>query len=243
VCDSIVEVTQYGVCIDSASKAADAFVAEQTKTWPTSGGTKMRDSLKEWQKSLTELSKNRAAAKTPTDAQKLSSIGNAGFKNDGSLNATAQELERVALGFRGSFLYIVETMMLITGLVGPIFLGLSLFPVGTKPLIAWGTSFLSLGFCKICFSLISGLSAVAMVFAGPENVDMLVASLTLGVLAPVLAFSIASGSGIQALNSVSYSTQSFGMSSGITPYTPQIAAEKATNQDPQNKPKPESGRG
>jgi hypothetical protein len=27
--------------------------------------------------------------------------------------------------------------MLITGLVGLIFLGLSLFPAGTKPLIAW----------------------------------------------------------------------------------------------------------
>jgi hypothetical protein len=241
LCDPIVEVSQYGICIDSASKAADAFVAEQTKTWPTSGGTKMRDSLKEWQKSLTDLSKNRAAAKTPDDAQKLSNIGNAGFNNDGSLNKTAEELERVALGFRGSFLYIVETMMLITGLVGPIFLGLSLFPVGTKPLIAWGTSFLSLGFCKICFSLISGLSAVAMVFAGPKNVDMLVASLTLGVLAPVLAFSIASGSGIQALSTVSYSTQSFGMGSGITPYNPQIVNNDDENKSKQKKPKTESG--
>jgi ABC-type transport system involved in cytochrome c biogenesis permease component len=111
-------------------------------------------------------------------------------------------------------------------------LGFSLFPVGTKPLVAWGTLFLSLGFCKICFSLISGLSAVAMVFAGLDNVDMLVASLTLGVLAPVLAFSIASGSGIQALSNVSYSTQNFGMGSGITPYTPQVLNTQPETSNP-----------
>jgi hypothetical protein len=70
--------------------------------------------------------------------------------------------------------------MLVTALVGPVFLGLSLFPVGTKPLITWGVSFLTLGFCKICFSLISGLSALAIVlellyliaeFAGCETID------------------------------------------------------------------------
>jgi hypothetical protein len=224
VCNAIVDVQKFDTCINAAIQTGNAVVTGRTSSWPTGGGTKMRDALKKWQKSLEDLTKNRAT--TPEAAQKIINIGNADFKKDGSLNATAQELERIALSFRGSFLYIVETMMLITGLVGPIFLGLSLFPVGTKPLIAWGTSFLSLGFCKICFSLISGLSAVAMVFAGPDNVDMLVASLTLGVLAPVLAFSIASGSGIQALSTVSYSTQSFGMGSGITPYTPQVVAEQ-----------------
>jgi hypothetical protein len=76
-------------------------------------------------------------------------------------------------------------------------------------------------FYKICFSLISGLSSLAMVLSGPNNVDMLVTSIVLGLLAPVLAFSIASGSGIQALSSLSYSSQPFGIGSGITPYNPQ----------------------
>jgi hypothetical protein len=58
--------------------------------------------------------------------------------------------------------------------------------------------FLSIGFCKICFTLISGLSAVAMVYSGPENVDMLMAAIVLGLLAPVLSFGIASGAGIGA---------------------------------------------
>jgi hypothetical protein len=38
----------------------------------------------------------------------------------------------------------VEIMMLVTGLVGPIFLALSLFPVMNKPFLPWGISFLSL---------------------------------------------------------------------------------------------------
>jgi ABC-type transport system involved in cytochrome c biogenesis permease component len=109
-------------------------------------------------------------------------------------------------------------MMLVTGLTGPIFLALSLFPTSNKPVVTWITSFLSMGLCKICFSLISGLSAVAMVYAG--YVDMLVAAVVLGLLAPVLSFSIATGSGLGALTTISYSAQTFGANIGISTYTP-----------------------
>jgi hypothetical protein len=64
----------------------------------------------------------------------------------------------------------------------------SLFPVGTKPIIAWAVSFLTIGFCKICYSLISGLSAIAMVYAGPKNTGMTVAAVALGLMAPALAW-------------------------------------------------------
>jgi hypothetical protein len=53
-----------------------------------------------------------------------------------------------------------------------------------------------------------------MIYSGP-SVDMLVVSVVLGLLAPVIAFSIASGSGIAALTQVSYSAQNFGMNNGI----------------------------
>jgi hypothetical protein len=59
---------------------------------------------------------------------------------------------------------------------------------------------------------------MAMVLSGPNNIDMLVASIVLGLLAPVLAFSIASGTGI---STISYSAQPFKIGTGITPYTPQ----------------------
>jgi hypothetical protein len=133
-------------------------------------------------------------------------------------DADLSGFEHIISSFAASYLYIVEVMMLITGLVGPVFLGLSMFPVATKPVIAWGVSFLSLGFCKICFTLISGLSAIAMVYAGPDQ-DMLVASVVLGLLAPVLSFGIASGSGLASLNSVGMISQNFGMNTG-TAYGP-----------------------
>jgi hypothetical protein len=46
-------------------------------------------------------------------------------------------------------------------------------------------------------------------------VDMLVASIVLGLMAPVLAFSIASGSGLSALSNIGYSSQSFGINTGV----------------------------
>jgi hypothetical protein len=95
---------------------------------------------------------------------------------------------------------------------------LSMFPIGTKPLIAWAIFFLSLGFCKICFTLISGLSSLAMVYSEPNNVDMLVASVVLGLLAPVLSFSLASGVGFSALSNIASSAQGFKINSGIGLY-------------------------
>jgi hypothetical protein len=133
-------------------------------------------------------------------------------------DADISGFEHIISSFATSFLYIVEVMMLITGLVGPVFLALSMFPVATKPVIPWGISFLSLGFCKICFTLISGLSAIAMVYAGPDQ-DMLVASVVLGLLAPVLSFGIASGSGLASLSSVGMISQNFGINTG-TAYGP-----------------------
>jgi hypothetical protein len=112
----------------------------------------------------------------------------------------------------------MDIMMVITSLVRQIFLGLSLFPVGTKPVIAWGVSFLSLGFCKICYTLISGLSSIAFVYAGPDNIDASTVAVVLGILSPVLAFSIASNSGINALNNISQPAQSGGLRVGLGYY-------------------------
>jgi hypothetical protein len=91
----------------------------------------------------------------------------------------------------------------------------------------WDILFLSLGFCKICFSLVSGLSSVAMVYVKPENSDMLTLSIILGLLAPAISLSIASGAGIGALNTLSYAGQSFGLNTGIS-YVPGAPGGGAT---------------
>jgi hypothetical protein len=45
--------------------------------------------------------------------------------------------------------------------------------------------------------------------------------IVLGLLSPALAFSIASGSGLSALSTISYSAQPFRLGTGITPYSPE----------------------
>jgi hypothetical protein len=72
--------------------------------------------------------------------------------------------------------------------------------------------------------LVSGLSAfaersskeIALVYTGPDDSDMLVAAIVLGLLAPAIAFSIASGAGIGALNTLSYAGQGFGLNTGLS---------------------------
>lgn len=177
-----------------------------------SKSAKWQAQIEKWKQHVKDYSKNRF------DINNV--IPDAG--KDGKTDITqitgfddTEQLRRVILSFRGSFLYIIEVMMLVTGLIGPIPLALSMFPIGTRPLMTWATSFLSLGFCKICFTLISGLSSLAMVYSEPNNVDMLVASVVLGLLAPVLAFSLASGTGIGALNAIAQSGQPFRINSGV----------------------------
>jgi hypothetical protein len=159
-----------------------------------------------------------------TPATTSSSAGNVSSKDLDLRNVTGFDssiyIRQTILSMRGAFIYILEVLMLVTALVGPIFVALSLFPSGGKFLLNWGASFLSIGFCKICYSLISGLSALAMVYAGPENVDMVVASLVLGLFAPVLSFGIASGSGMSILNTIAYTSQSYGVNIGMSSYVP-----------------------
>jgi hypothetical protein len=109
--------------------------------------------------------------------------------------------------------------MLVPGLVAPIFVGLSMFPLGTKPLVSWGILFLGAGFCNICYTLISGLSAVAIVLSGPKQVDMLVFGVIVGGLAPVLSLvisSVLSSSLSSAVTSVAYQGQNYGINTGVS---------------------------
>jgi hypothetical protein len=110
-------------------------------------------------------------------------------------------------------------MMIVTGLVGPIFLALSMFSVGTKPTVAWVVSFVTISFCKICYSLISGLAAIAMVYAGPKNTDMTVAAVALGLMAPALSFVVSSNSGFSALSTIASAAQNSGFNAGFNNYT------------------------
>jgi hypothetical protein len=221
VCQENTDIAAYSGCMGSVKVFADNFL-NNNANWPSSASAQMQKSTEEFRQYQRDRTKNTLStekiqsikdAQEGADGKKISNVIDitkiSGFDD-------TSELRRVILGFRGSFLYIIEVMMLVTGMFGPIFLAISIFPVGTKPITSWGISFVSLGFCKICFTLISGLSALAMVFAGPKSTDMVVASIVLGLLSPILAFGVASGSGIAALNSVALVGQGFGLNPGVS---------------------------
>lgn len=62
---------------------------------------------------------------------------------------------------------------------------------------------------------------------------MLIASVVLGLLVPVLSFSIASGAGFSALTNISYAAQSYGMKSGLGFYN--LNTGEDTNNEPHSK--------
>jgi hypothetical protein len=167
------------------------------------------------------ISKPSSGTPTPTEASSQKAPDVFTDRSVYSSDASKRAINTTIMSFRTAFLYVIEVMMLVTALIGPLFVALSMFPIGTKPVLAWGTSFLSLGFCKICFSLISGLSAIAFVYAGPD-IDMTVVAVVLGLLAPVLSFGIASGSGIGALNNIGTVSQNFGINTGTGYYNPNV---------------------
>jgi hypothetical protein len=215
-CQSETEAQKFQDCMTKNASSTQVFNTGLSSLWPnTNNGAKWQKEINDWKDYTSNYTKNRFNTDT-LDLMKGGNILNkmTDIKNIHRYEDTA-DLRAVILSFRGAFLYIIEVMMLVTALVGPVFLALSLFPVGTKPLITWAVSFLTLGFCKICFSLISGLSSLAMVLSGPRNVDMLVTSIVLGLLAPALAISVASGSGLATLSSVTQSAQGFGFNSGV----------------------------
>jgi hypothetical protein len=221
-CKDIVENSEFELCMRVQGEAARLMAQGITGGWSSNAGSRWQAQVQGWQDFGNRMGQSPFKYKTPEELKAATSkdpkdvVENKAINDVISYNDTAY-LRGLILSCRTAFLYIVEIMMIVTGLVGPIFLALSMFPLGTKPLIAWGTSFLSLGFCKICFSLVSGLSSVAMVYVKPENSDMLTLSIILGLLAPVISFSIASGAGIGALNTLSYAGQGFGLSTGIAP--------------------------
>lgn len=64
-------------------------------------------------------------------------------------------------GFMEAYQHFLELSLVLTALMGPLAVGGSLLPGGAKPLFAWLTGFFSIGFAKLAFNIMAGLSAVA----------------------------------------------------------------------------------
>ena len=136
-----------------------------------------------------------------TFANPLESATNAALAAQRFMNAPALFIvEAIMMAMQGAFQACIECSMLLTGLLGPIALGASLLPVGAKPLYAWLTGFFSLGMCKLCLNIITGLVASAIHNSGPT--DTLGTAIALGLLSPLLAIALSAGGGMAVFNSL-----------------------------------------
>jgi hypothetical protein len=121
-------------------------------------------------------------------------------------NGTLRMIESFLVACQAAFQYVIELSWLATALVAPIAVGLSLMPDAKgKPLIAWLTGFFSLGMCKLCLNLITGLFALMVVKMGP--VDALPHAVVIGLLGPILALVIAAGGGMAVFNGILSASQ------------------------------------
>ncbi|MEM9088678.1 MAG: hypothetical protein AAGC93_08030 [Cyanobacteria bacterium P01_F01_bin.53] len=120
------------------------------------------------------------------------------------LQTTNQAIaERLLKGWQWAFSSILELAMLLTGLIGPIAVAGSTIPLQGRPIWAWLTGFFSLGLAKFSYNIIIGLAATVIVAADAQSQNTLGFLLLIGVLAPILALSIAGGAGMAVFRGVS----------------------------------------
>lgn len=109
-------------------------------------------------------------------------------------NAFVSILQAFVLAIGVAFSYLLNLALLLTAILGPIAVGASLLPLPTKPILAWLTTMFSLGTAQISYDIITGLMSDIMNNAPPENAMPYI--IFTGILAPILALSIAMGGGI-----------------------------------------------
>ena len=102
------------------------------------------------------------------------------------------------MSWQWAFVNLIQISLLLTGLMGPIAVAGSLLPFGSKPILAWLTGFMSLGFAQICYNIITGMAAVVILNANVYDTNGFL--VLISILAPALALALAAGGGMAIFN-------------------------------------------
>jgi hypothetical protein len=102
----------------------------------------------------------------------------------------------IGMGFQ----WCIEISLLLTSLLGPIAVALTLLPVGQKAIFAWAIGFYTVGFTKLSYNIICGLVATIVLNSG--NDDPMIFAFITAILAPILSMAIAAGGGMAIFNSL-----------------------------------------
>ena len=93
-----------------------------------------------------------------------------------------------------AYQHLLEAMMILTGLMAPLAVGMSLFIFGVPAIIGWLTGFFSLGMAKIAFNILIGLAAVVVTNAGVNDPAWF--PIFVGLGAPFFSFALSTGGGL-----------------------------------------------
>ena len=117
------------------------------------------------------------------------------------IGAANQSIMRAVLvGTQIAFQQSFEISLLMTALLGPIALGMSLLPVDAKAFVSWITAIFSIGVAKLSLNIMTGVGATLVANAGAgDHFWFLVYS---AFMAPVLALSLAAGGGMATWSAV-----------------------------------------
>lgn len=118
--------------------------------------------------------------------------------------AISSTIERLVIAFMlalsVAFQWLLEVTLILTGLLGPLAVGLSLLPVTQKAIYTWLIAFYSVGLCQLCYNLLIAMLAVLQ--NGAPSANRMIFTVSIGLLAPILSVVLASGAGTATFSSL-----------------------------------------
>ncbi|WP_341531433.1 hypothetical protein WKK05_37635 (plasmid) [Nostoc sp. UHCC 0302] len=125
---------------------------------------------------------------------------------DEIVNNSVQFIIQVLLsGIEIAFQYVIQISFLLNAYIGPVFLVLSLLPLGAKPIHAWLSGWLALGLLKISYSILVGMTASSII--NTPSTNPLVHQLMAAIFSPIIAIAIATGGGMAVFSGVTSSAK------------------------------------
>ncbi len=108
----------------------------------------------------------------------------------------------VLSGWMQGYQHFLEASLLITTMVAPLAVGGSLLPIGTRSMFAWAIGFFSIGFAKLTFNLMAGLTATATVNNITVVDDQIPLYVVFGFFAPVFSSALSAGGGMAVWSAI-----------------------------------------
>ncbi len=98
------------------------------------------------------------------------------------------------------FQFFIQISFLLNAYIAPVFVALSLLPLGSKPIYAWLSGWLALGLTQVSYTIVVGMAASTIINADTSNPLLL--PLMEGVLSPILALAMGAGGGMAIFTSL-----------------------------------------